>query len=61
MIAYTTEEFKEAVELIENPDFDPSSVISEVRPLSRAGEAFAELMGPNEQAKVLLSADAVDQ
>lgn len=58
VIAYTTEEFGKAVELIESVEFDPSLVISEIRPLSRAGESFAELMGPNEQAKILLSVDA---
>lgn len=58
VIAYSTDEFRMAVELIEDSDFDPSAVISDVRPLSRAGEAFGELMGPNNQAKILLSADA---
>lgn len=58
VIAYSTDEFQAAVELIEDSEFDPSAVVSDVRPLSRANEAIAELMGPNDQAKILLSADA---
>lgn len=58
VIAYTTDEFRAAVGLIENPEFNPSGVISDVRPLSSAAETFVELLGPNDQAKILLSVDA---
>ena len=54
-IAYTDEEFAEAVDAVARGAVDASRLVSAVRPLEDADAAFADLTGPEPPLKVLLS------
>lgn len=55
VIAYTNEEFADAVKIIETGALNPEPIVSAVLPLEKAPEAFAELKAPNQQVKVLIA------
>ena len=53
--AYTTEEYGEAVDAVAAGALDAASLVSDVRPLDAADDAFTELAQPGGPVKVLLA------
>ena len=54
-IAYTLDEFAEAVEAVASGAIDTNIVVSDVRPLDAAEASFNDLVQPGGPVKVLLS------
>jgi (R,R)-butanediol dehydrogenase/meso-butanediol dehydrogenase/diacetyl reductase len=57
-LAYTDDEFGEAVQAVASGAVDPAQVVSDVRPLDAAEASFTELTQPGGPVKVLLSPTA---
>ena len=54
-LAYTDDEFGEAVEAVAAGAIDPATIVSETRPLEDAEASFKELVQPGGPVKVLLA------